>query len=155
MVGGRIGNDNLVSIYHIRVDSAVGIIGFFEKARFSRHFVTDLRFLQFSTEYVELKPTTMFPYFYIRCPCTDVSAPINGQYGPSNGSEEDEEQERTFDPKSPRANFSLYPLEHLQYCEDCHEIRCPRCIIEEIACWYCPSCLFELPSTIVKGDGCR
>lgn len=97
----------------------------------------------------------MFPYFYIRCPCTDVSTPIKGQYRPSNGSEEDEEEERTFDPKSPRANFSLYPLEHLQYCEDCHEIRCPRCIIEEIACWYCPSCLFELPSTIVKGDGCR
>lgn len=98
---------------------------------------------------------TMFPYFYIRCPCTDVSAPVKGQYRTSNGSEEDEEQERTFDPKSPRANFSLYPLEHLQYCEDCHEIRCPRCIIEEIACWYCPSCLFELPSTMVKGDGCR
>ena len=89
------------------------------------------------------------PYTYISCPCTDVSIAINKEL------QEDEEHERTFDPRSPRANYSLYPLDHLMYCEDCQQIRCPRCSIEEIVCWYCPGCLFEIPSGQVKGEGNR
>ena len=96
-----------------------------------------------------------FPYIYIRCPCTDVSLSIAGGHRPSESGEGDEEQEPTFDPRSRRANFSLYPMEHLLYCEDCQQIRCPKCTIEEIACWYCPSCLFEIPSSSVKSDGGR
>lgn len=93
-----------------------------------------------------------FPYTYISCPCTDVSTHLDPTEGPHD---DDEEQERTFDPKSPRANFSLYPPEHLLYCEECQEIRCPRCILEEIVCWYCPNCLFEMPLTMVKSEGGR
>ena len=92
-----------------------------------------------------------FPYTYISCPCTDVSTPING----STEQNDDEEQERTFDPSSPRANFSLYTLEHLLYCEDCQQIRCPRCTLEEIVTWYCPNCLFEMPSSMVKSEAGR
>ena len=69
--------------------------------------------------------------------------------------EVDEEEERTFDPRSPRSNFSLYPPEQLLYCEDCHQIKCPRCITEEIVCWYCPHCLFETPSSMVRSEGNR
>ena len=69
--------------------------------------------------------------------------------------EEDDEEEQTFDPRSPRSNFSLYPPEQLLYCEDCHQIKCPRCITEEIVSWYCPNCLFETPSSMVKSDGNR
>ena len=94
-----------------------------------------------------------FPYTYVSCPCTDVTTPINGSRKAAE--EEDEEQEKTFDPRSPRANFSLYPLEHLLYCEECREIRCPRCTVEEIVCWYCPSCLFDMPSSMVKSEGGR
>lgn len=93
-----------------------------------------------------------FPYVYISCPCTDVSTPNHGKAESQN---DEEEQERTFDPRSPRANFSLYPLEHLLYCEECQQIRCPRCILEEIVCWYCPSCLFEMPLSVVKSEGPR
>lgn len=93
-----------------------------------------------------------FPYTYISCPCTDVSVPVN------NGSEIEtnvEEQERTFDSRSPRTSFSLYPLDHLMYCEDCQQIRCSRCTMEEIVCWYCPGCLFEIPTSQIKSEGNR
>ncbi|KAG5301463.1 dynactin Arp1 p62 subunit RO2 [Histoplasma ohiense] len=108
-----------------------------------------------------------FPYTFISCPCADTSsAPglptnrlskdlsnitLSGQQPDPDSDDE----ERTFDPRSPRANYSLYPPEHLLYCEDCHQIKCPRCITEEIVCWYCPNCLFETPSSMVRSEGNR
>lgn len=77
------------------------------------------------------------------------------QNGGEDGADDDEDEEQTFDPRSPRSNFSLYPPEQLLYCEDCHQIKCPRCITEEIVSWYCPSCLFETPSSMVRGDANR
>jgi dynactin-4 len=96
------------------------------------------------------------PYTYFQCPCTDVSIPT-GSLSSSSPTQDDEDpdEERTFDPRAPRANYSLYPLEHLLYCEDCHQIRCPRCVLDEIVCWYCPNCLFEVPSSSVKSEGNR
>ncbi|OLN83382.1 Dynactin subunit 4 [Colletotrichum chlorophyti] len=91
------------------------------------------------------------PYTYIRCPCSESRSSDDGSSTP--GSPEDDE--RTFDPRAPRANFSLYPLEHLMYCEDCHQIRCPRCVNEEIVTYYCPNCLFEVPSSNLKSEGNR
>ncbi|KAF6812935.1 dynactin arp1 p62 subunit ro2 [Colletotrichum plurivorum] len=91
------------------------------------------------------------PYTYIRCPCSETRSSDDGSSTP--GSPEDDE--RTFDPRAPRANFSLYPLEHLMYCEDCHQIRCPRCVNEEIVTYYCPNCLFEVPSSNLKSEGNR
>ena len=96
------------------------------------------------------------PYTYFQCPCTDTSVPVREVGGVNSASlEETDEDERTFDPRAPRANYSLYPLEHLLYCEDCHQIRCPRCVLDEIVCWYCPNCLFEVPSSSVKSEGNR
>ncbi|KAJ5092786.1 hypothetical protein N7456_008647 [Penicillium angulare] len=123
-----------------------------------------------------------FPYTYVSCPCADtpvpdparkrrsrespqkqtperteaakeVDIPKPQQTDDENGQTDDEEQ--TFDPRSPRSNFSLYPPEQLLYCEDCHQIKCSRCITEEIVSWYCPNCLFETPSSMVKTDGNR
>ncbi len=96
-----------------------------------------------------------FPYTYISCPCTDVSTPILGSVVQPQDANNEDEQERTFDPRSPRANFSLFPLEHLLYCEDCQQIKCPRCTLEEILCWYCPNCIFEVPTSLVKSEGGR
>jgi dynactin-4 len=112
---------------------------------------------------------TFNPYTYIQCPCTDHTPPtyqlpqFNAKSessnptptDPSKENDEDEEEEQTFDPRAPRANFSLYPLEHLFYCEDCHQIRCPKCVLDEIVTWYCPNCLFEVPSSTVKSEGNR
>ncbi|KAJ5887842.1 hypothetical protein N7495_007883 [Penicillium taxi] len=121
-----------------------------------------------------------FPYTYISCPCADTPVPDPARRRRSretprksttperayNTNEEkpelkeqdhdsDDEEDQTFDPRYPRSNFSLYPPEQLLYCEDCHQIKCPRCITEEIVSWYCPSCLFETPSSMVKSDGNR
>jgi dynactin-4 len=92
------------------------------------------------------------PYTYIQCPCSDESA-ANGGNAP--GSEEVDDDERTFDPRAPRSNYSLYPLEYLLYCEDCQQIRCPRCVTEEIVTYYCPNCLFEVPSSNLRSEGNR
>lgn len=97
----------------------------------------------------------MFPYTYYSCDCYDsnvTSVPAKRSSKPPPAEDEDE---RTFDPRSPRSNYSLYPLEHLLYCEDCRQIRCPRCVLEETLNWFCPSCLFEVPSSVVKSDGNR
>lgn len=123
-----------------------------------------------------------FPYTYISCPCADTPVPDPARKRKSRESpqkpkpedstegaeskgeetkkleereEEDEDEEKTFDPRNPRSNFSLYPPEQLLYCEDCHQIKCPRCITEEIVCWYCPNCLFETPSSMVRSEGNR
>lgn len=124
-----------------------------------------------------------FPYTYISCPCADTPVPDPARKRRSRESpqkspqkppperadtdqdkklsakeeqqEEDEDEEQTFDPRAPRSNFSLYPPEQLLYCEECHQIKCPRCITEEIVSWYCPSCLFETPSSMVRSDGNR
>ncbi|KAF1360873.1 hypothetical protein EJ07DRAFT_164994 [Lizonia empirigonia] len=82
------------------------------------------------------------PYTLYACDCFESSA------GP-------DEDERTFDPRSPRAPYALFPLEHLLYCEDCRQMRCPRCTVDETLAWFCPSCLFEVPSSVVKSDGNR
>ncbi|KAF3386966.1 Dynactin subunit 4 [Penicillium rolfsii] len=123
-----------------------------------------------------------FPYTYISCPCAETPVPDparkrrsrespqkplperdteanegqdDAQQPADTDDEEDEAEEQTFDPRSPRSNFSLYPPEQLLYCEDCHQIKCPRCITEEIVSWYCPNCLFETPSSMVRSDGGR
>jgi hypothetical protein len=97
------------------------------------------------------------PYTYFQCPCTsDISTPLRKSGEPvQSGEEEEVEDERNFDPRAPRSNYSLYPLEHLLYCEDCQQIRCPRCVLDEIVTWYCPNCLFEVPSSTVKSEGNR
>ncbi|KAH7136090.1 dynactin-like protein Arp1 p62 subunit RO2 [Dendryphion nanum] len=97
-----------------------------------------------------------FPYTYYSCDCYDSKATsVLAKRSSSQLPPVDDEDERTFDPRNPRSNYSLYPLEHLLYCEDCQQIRCPRCVTEETQNWYCPSCLFEVPSSVIKSDGHR
>ncbi|KAI8371396.1 dynactin p62 family-domain-containing protein [Radiomyces spectabilis] len=52
---------------------------------------------------------------------------------------------------SQAANY-LYPLSRLYFCEDCHQIRCPSCVQDEIVSYYCPNCLFEVPTASVKSE---
>lgn len=95
-----------------------------------------------------------FPYTYYACDCFDANTSTSAKRASQLLAEADEDA-RTFDPRSPRSNYALYPLEHLLYCDDCQQIRCPRCVFEETLNWYCPSCLFEVPSSLVKSDGNR
>ena len=99
-----------------------------------------------------------FPYTYISCPCSDTSRRALESKRASRELDPDgdlDDEEKNFDPSNPRSAFSLFPPEHLLYCEECHDIKCPRCVTEEIICWYCPSCLFETPSSMVKSEGNR
>ncbi|RKU47959.1 hypothetical protein DL546_002700 [Coniochaeta pulveracea] len=96
------------------------------------------------------------PYTYIQCPCSDAPSQARPSETPTRDIAADQDDDdRTFDPRAPRSNYSLYPLEYLLYCEDCHQIRCPRCVAEEIVTYYCPSCLFEVPSSNLKSEGNR
>jgi dynactin-4 len=99
--------------------------------------------------------TSTLPYTYFQCPCTSDAPKLPGNTGDNDDVANEDEDDREFDPKAPRANYSLYPLEYLLYCEDCQQIRCPRCVLDEIVTWYCPNCLFEVPSSTVKGEGNR
>ena len=98
-----------------------------------------------------------FPYTFISCPCSDASTRALKSKRSSRDIDYEEIQdgEQTFDPRNPRSAFSLFPPEHLLYCEECHEIKCPRCVTEEINATYCPDCLFESPKAMVRGEGNR
>lgn len=96
-----------------------------------------------------------FPYTFYACDCFDSNTTSSTKRASQILAAAEDEEDRTFDPRSPRSNYALYPLEQLLWCEDCQQIRCQRCVIEETLNWYCPSCLFEVPSSVVKSDGNR
>jgi dynactin-4 len=52
----------------------------------------------------------------------------------------------------PLASFQHHSLSDLLFCEDCDAIRCDSCASVEIACYFCPNCLFEVPSASVRGE---
>ncbi|KAI5793494.1 dynactin p62 family-domain-containing protein [Pyronema domesticum] len=101
----------------------------------------------------------LFPSILISCPCSDNVGQQRSRRSKTAAADPDldqwEEEGETFDPRSPRSAFSLFPLENLLFCEDCNQVRCPRCVQDEIACYFCPSCLFEVPSSTVKSEGNR
>ncbi|KAI5370392.1 Putative dynactin subunit 4 [Septoria linicola] len=112
--------------------------------------------------------TLAFPYSRYACPCSDhVAAPpsltaakrasrqIETANDATNSSHNNHDDDETFNPHEPRAAYSLFPLDQLLYCDECNATRCPRCCGEEMMCWYCPNCMFEVPSSGVKGDGNR
>jgi dynactin-4 len=46
----------------------------------------------------------------------------------------------------------LSPLSGLFFCEECDAIRCDQCVAVEVASYYCPNCLFDVPSANVRAD---
>ncbi|CAG8511656.1 12928_t:CDS:2 [Acaulospora morrowiae] len=81
-------------------------------------------------------------YVHYHCSCPDVC----------KSNESSEKSIPDFDVNSPRVQFSTFPISKLYFCDDCHQIRCPRCVQEEIVCFYCPNCLFEVPTASVKSE---
>ena len=67
-----------------------------------------------------------YPYTYISCPCTDITTTGSQLKESRAGDLDGDEQDRTFNPRSPRANFSLYPIEHLLYCEGLPTDKVPK-----------------------------
>ncbi|KAJ8111492.1 hypothetical protein ONZ43_g5609 [Nemania bipapillata] len=100
------------------------------------------------------------PYTYIQCPChdsTSQSRTADDAPPPTTTLPElsENDDDHAFDPRAHRSTFSLYPLEHLLYCDVCHQIRCPRCVTEELVTIYCPNCLFEVGTSSLKTEGNR
>ncbi|KXJ94275.1 dynactin p62 family-domain-containing protein [Microdochium bolleyi] len=98
------------------------------------------------------------PYTYIQCPCRDTTG--NGNDDPADAPADvsttsDDVDDNTFDPRSPGSSYSLFPLEYLLYCDVCQQIRCPRCVSEELVNIYCPNCLFEVATSSLKTEGNR
>ncbi|ORX36318.1 dynactin subunit 4 [Kockovaella imperatae] len=52
----------------------------------------------------------------------------------------------------PSSSTSFTPLHSLYFCEECDGVRCNQCVAVEVASYYCPNCLFDVPSANVRGD---
>jgi hypothetical protein len=89
-----------------------------------------------------------FPYAHYACPCSSSSGFISSK----RASQPEPEDQDTFNPHDPRAAYALYPLDHLLFCDECSQIRCQKCVNDEIITWFCPSCLFDVPSGQVRGE---
>ncbi|KAF8606989.1 dynactin p62 [Ceratobasidium sp. AG-I] len=50
------------------------------------------------------------------------------------------------------SDVEFHPLTSLYFCEECDAVRCPRCVALEVSGYYCPNCLFEVPSASVRGE---
>ncbi|ODO06171.1 dynactin 4 [Cryptococcus wingfieldii CBS 7118] len=55
-------------------------------------------------------------------------------------------------PSYPSSHPSFSPLEKLYFCEECDAIRCDLCVGVEVASFFCPNCLFDVPGANVRGD---
>lgn len=50
------------------------------------------------------------------------------------------------------SSYSFHPLHNLFFCEECDAVRCNRCVSVEVSGYYCPNCLFEVPSASVRAE---
>lgn len=50
------------------------------------------------------------------------------------------------------SSFSFHQLSELYFCEECDAVRCNRCVSVEVSGYYCPNCLFEVPSASVRAE---
>ncbi|KAF8500875.1 dynactin p62 family-domain-containing protein [Russula emetica] len=55
-------------------------------------------------------------------------------------------------PNAPSSSYCFHPLHELFFCEECDAIRCNRCVSVEVSGYYCPNCLFEVPSASVRAE---
>ena len=55
-------------------------------------------------------------------------------------------------PNAPSSSYGFHPLYELFFCEECDAVRCNRCVSVEVSGYYCPNCLFEVPSASVRAE---
>lgn len=54
--------------------------------------------------------------------------------------------------RPPLSSYVHHQLGALLFCEECDAVRCDSCAVAEPACFFCPSCLFEVPSASVRAE---
>lgn len=85
------------------------------------------------------------------CPCYKSPADLEViQHKEGNSSDFDDDTQLCL--SDSRTAYSLFSLEELYFCDDCHVQRCPRCVMEEIVSIFCPNCLFEVPSKVGSSE---
>lgn len=52
----------------------------------------------------------------------------------------------------PTSLHAYHPLPTLYFCDECDDVRCPACVLCEVASYYCPNCLFEVPQASVRAE---
>ncbi|KAA1469680.1 dynactin p62 [Dentipellis sp. KUC8613] len=55
-------------------------------------------------------------------------------------------------PHLPSSSAQFHPLHELFFCEECDAVRCNLCVSVEVSGYYCPNCLFEVPSASVRAE---
>lgn len=104
-----------------------------------------------------MQPANPFVYYHCGCPdfyqgtgrSTDAGNSRDSTTDPS--STDDRPPYVPFDTSSATdTDFSLFPLSRLYFCEDCHQIRCPSCVQDEVISYYCPNCLFEVHTLFLQ-----
>lgn len=55
-------------------------------------------------------------------------------------------------PHLPSSSHSFHTLPELYFCEECDAVRCNECVSIEVSGYYCPNCLFEVPSASVRAE---
>lgn len=84
-------------------------------------------------DFLQLKPSAMPPSVRYHCPCLS-----NSPFPPP--------------PHLASSSYSFHPLHELFFCEECDAVRCNRCVTVEVSSYYCPNCLFEVPSASVRAE---
>ncbi|KAG9315839.1 dynactin p62 family-domain-containing protein [Chiua virens] len=79
----------------------------------------------------------MWPSIQYYCPCTFVN--VSNLLAPPP-------------PTLASTSASFHPLHNLYFCEECDAVRCNRCVSIEVSGYYCPNCLFEVPSASVRAE---
>jgi dynactin-4 len=104
-----------------------------------------------------MQPANPFVYYHCACPdffqssgrSVDASGSRDAANDPSSAS--DRQPYVPFGTSiATDTDFSLFPLSRLYFCEDCHQIRCPSCVQDEVISYYCPNCLFEVGELFLK-----
>ncbi|KAI8816724.1 dynactin p62 family-domain-containing protein [Fimicolochytrium jonesii] len=89
------------------------------------------------------------PFVCYQCHCQH----LNSSSKLAEGAQEyDPSGVATSDPPHSAEYLELFPISRLYFCDQCHHSMCPKCIVEEIVSYYCPNCLFEVPTASVKGE---
>ncbi|KAI9340673.1 dynactin p62 family-domain-containing protein [Zopfochytrium polystomum] len=86
------------------------------------------------------------PYVFYQCHCRNSSGRGLGlsPIAVSDGADQDPPTEADY--------YLLHPIQRLYFCDHCNNLKCMHCVQEEIVCYYCPNCLFEVPSASVKAE---
>ncbi|TKY86596.1 hypothetical protein EX895_004235 [Sporisorium graminicola] len=92
------------------------------------------------------------PHALYYCPCNQIHANTAASTSTPRSASSLASPPPGLPAYSPASRYAFHPLDALYFCDECDQIRCNRCVTVDIASYYCPNCLFEVPGASVKGE---